>query len=282
MMKGMINRTRLLAARLALLSLAAFAGWAQADSVLLIHGYLSSPLSWERTGVNDALEANGWHRAGIIEPHSQIIVPPKEPKTGKNRVYNVHLPFRQPLDIQGNELSNALDMVESKHPGESVILVGHSAGGLAARMSLVTRGKGNVTRLITIATPHLGTWRARQGLKITKNHGPFNIVKEVVGGRAYDNLKASKPLLWDLIPNLPGNALFWLNRQPHPDIDYVSIIHTKGFSGKGDWIAPALSQDMNQVPPLQGKSAVILLPSGHELSPRDGEVLVDILNRKVQ
>ena len=184
-------------------------------------------------------------------------------KPEKNRVYNVHLPFRQPLDIQGNEFSNALDMIEARHPGEPITLVGHSAGGLAARMSLVTRSKGNVTRLITIATPHLGTWRARQGLKITKNHGPFNIVKEVVGGRAYDDLKASKPLLWDLIPNLPGNALFWLNRQPHPDIDYVSIIHTKGFSGKGDWIAPAFSQDMNQVPPLQGKirhSAVAIRP----------------------
>jgi len=255
---------------------------ARADTALLIHGYLGSPLSWERAGVNDALAANGWPRAGIIEPGEQIIIPPSKPKTGKNRVYNVDLPSRQPLDIQANELDKALDLIEEQHPGEPVILVGHSAGGLVARMSLVTRGKGNATRLITIAAPHLGTWRARQGLKITKNHGPFNIVKEAVGGHIYDDLKASRPLLYDLLPNHPGNALFWLNRQPHPDnIDYVSVIHTKGFSGEGDWIAPAFSQDMNQVPVLEGKSAVVLLPSGHELNPGDGAVLVDLLNNKV-
>ena len=89
----------------------------------------------------------------------------------------------------------------------------------------------------------------------------------------------SRPLLWDLIPGLRGNALFWLNHQQHPDIEYVSVIHTRGFSGSGDWIAPAFGQDMNQVPPLAGISAAVLLPSGHELNPADGVVLADLLGQ---
>lgn len=259
------------------LILAARAGLA--DTALLIHGYLGSPFSWERAGINDALDANGWPRAGIIEPGSQRIVPAVNARISKNRVYNIALPSRQPLDIQASALNKALDMVETKYPNEPIILVGHSAGGLVARMSLVTRGTGRVSKLITIASPHLGTYRAKQGLKITKNHGPFNIIKEAVGGRDYDNLQASRPLLYDLLPNRRGNALDWLNHQPHPDIEYVSVIHTRGFSPEGDWIAPAFSQDMNQVPVLEGRSAVALLPAAHELNPGDAQLLVDLLSK---
>lgn len=38
----------------------------QADVAVLVHGYLGSASSWESSGVNAVLVANGWKRAGVL------------------------------------------------------------------------------------------------------------------------------------------------------------------------------------------------------------------------
>ena len=66
------------------------------------------------------------------------------------------------------------------------------------------------------------------------------------------------------------------NRQPSPDISYVSIVRG-GPVGLGDELVPVFSQDMNNVQVLRGRSQTLSVASGHALNPLDGAALVKVL-----
>ena len=252
--------------------------FAHSDVLVLVHGYQGSANSWEQAGINTILENNGWHRGGLFTGSingPQLLTHADKDK--KNRVYVVDLPSESPVMLQANLLNGMLNTVRNLHKGEPLIIVGHSAGGVVARMSLITAGSKNISALITIASPHIGTTRAEDALNVTANHGPFNIVKNMFGGSGYDTLQRSKGLLIDLIRPRPGNMLFWLNAQPHPDINYVSVVRTNPVGFAGDDLVPGYSQDMNNIPVLKGKSAVFTTPQGHTLEPYDGDTIVQIL-----
>jgi triacylglycerol lipase len=251
---------------------------ARADILLLIHGYLAGADSWQNTGINDALDAHGWKRVGLLldGPGGPQLLATSN-LNAEHKVYVADLPAEAPAIVQSDILLAMLDRLRLQHPGENIIIVGHSAGGVVARLSLVRGGSKNVIELITIASPHVGTTRAEQALDVTNDHGPFNMVKSFFGGGGYDALKRSRGLLFDLTRPQPGNMLFWLNSQPHPDIKYVSIVRTDPVGFAGDDLVPGYSQDMNNVPALHGKSSVITTPSGHTLVTQDAITLLNIL-----
>lgn len=247
--------------------------------MLLIHGYLGDANSWERSGINDELARNGWARAGVFEGS------PEGPKLfvtdnldAENRVYVATLPSELPIMAQSDVLKDIIDMIALR-PGEKIILVGHSAGGVVARMALIRYQLKNIKALITIASPHIGTGRADQALSITRNHGPFNLVKSFVGGSGYDALKHSRGLMVDLRHPQPGNLLFWLNSQPHPDIHYASIIRLKNDGRGGDYYVPGYSQDMNNVPALQGRSSTFTTPTSHFLVRQDADTILSLIEK---
>ncbi|MGB0126842.1 MAG: alpha/beta fold hydrolase [Rhodocyclaceae bacterium] len=261
---------------LALVCGALWAQSAQAHVVLLVHGYLGDALSWERSGVNDVLAANGWPRAGVIVPGpAGPALPPPVP-TGPNRAYSIELPSTAPLALQSDMLLAALRALETRHANEPITLVGHSAGGVVARMALVRGGPGRVVRLVTIAAPNLGTERALQALDATHGGGPFGLVRDVFGGGAYRAVKHSWPVLMDLAPAIPGSTLHWLNGHRHPEIRYVSIVRGAGF-GFGDLLVPGFSQDLNNVPPLHGRAVTYVVPAEHNLVPPDGTMIAQVL-----
>ena len=248
----------------------------RADVVLLVHGYLGNAGSWEFSGVNAALANNGWQPAGIIIPRNgTMLLPPPAPAAEK-KAYTVELPSTAPLMVQSDMLLAALRALKARHGKEPITLVGHSAGGVVARMALVRDQSSGVTRLITIASPHLGTERALQALDATHQGGPIGFVKDVFGGRDYYAVKDSWPVLVDLSPAMPGSMLFWLNEQPHPRIEYISIIRSAPF-GLGDLLVPGFSQDLNNVPPLGGKATVYVTPAAHALVPADGIMVARLL-----
>jgi pimeloyl-ACP methyl ester carboxylesterase len=260
---------------LAIVLLFAPAGSARADVAVLVHGYLGDGASWESSGVIAELSLSGWRYAGnVVHGPSGPALPNHVPDT-PNTVYTVELPSTAPLAMQADVLAQTVRALEVRHRGEPIALVGHSAGGVVGRM-VVVRDVGQVRRLITIASPHLGTERALQALDLTHAGGPLNIFKDMFGGRTYHTVKQSWPVLLDLAPAQPGTTLYWLNGQPHPAIEYVSIVRNAPY-GIGDGIVPAYSQDMNNLPRLRGRARSIPVSADHLLGPQDGKLLARIL-----
>lgn len=251
---------------------------ASAQVMLLIHGYLGDAHSWEKSGINSALDQSGWARAGLF------IGSPQGPQlytinhnNAENLVYVATLPSTAPVIFQADVLKTIIDRILSLHNQQKIILVGHSAGGVVARMALIRHQLQNIQGLITIASPHLGTTRADQALDITANHGPFNIVKNVVGGDDYDALKHSRALMFDLRPPHPGAMLDWLNNQPHPKINYSSIIRSNNMGWYGDYYVSGFSQNMNNINALLGQSSTYVTPTSHFLTQQDAYTILSII-----
>jgi len=253
---------------------------ARADVLVLVHGYLASADSWEVTGINTLLDANGWKRGGLISSApataAPVLVGPGKDAT--NKVYVVDLPAEAPIIVQTDQFMAMLSTIQALHPDESMIIVGHSAGGIVARTALVRGNIQNVKALITIASPHVGTTLANRALKVTDESGIFGGIKSFFGGSGYDTLRRSRGLLFDLAHPYPGSLLYWLNAQQHPDIKYVSVVRLDPVGFAGDELVPGYSQDMNNVPSLHGSSSVIITPAGHTLVAEDGATLLQILN----
>ena len=254
---------------------------AKADILVLVHGYLGSADSWEASGVNSVLEANGWKRGGLISSSPDAVAPVYvgPGKDANNKVYVVDLPAEAPIAVQTDQFLGMLATIQTMHPDDPLIIVGHSAGGIVARMALVRGQPENIKALITIASPHVGTTRANQAIDATDESGPFGFVKSFFGGSDYDTLRRSRGLLYDLAHPHPGSLLYWLNAQEHPDIKYVSVVRLNPVGFAGDELVPGYSQDMNNVPPIQGNSSVIVTPAGHTLVAQDATTLLEILNR---
>ena len=255
-----------------------FASALRADVLVLIHGYLSGAQSWDASGITTVLEHAGWHRAGIYAAGSsgiQLIPTPGRPT--RKKVYVVDLPSEAQVLIQAYQLRQILQAINEANPGESIVLVGHSAGGVVARAALVRSDAKDVKALITIASPHLGTYRAEQALDATDIPFPFSMVTDFFGGETYDTAMRSRGLFVDLVRPHPGSLLFWLNNQKHPNIQYFSIVRGDTSVMSDDYIVPGYSQDMNNVPALSGRSTRIAVGTQHGLEMIDGSTIVNLL-----
>ena len=249
----------------------------RADVLLLVHGYLSSASAWEVSGVNQILADNGWKRAGLYSAGGFAEAAAADAKDTK-KVVLAELPSEAPIGIQSDLLLHYLQDISTRFAGERLIIVGHSAGGLVARLSMLRTAIPDLVALVTIATPHLGTQRAAQALDATDVPFPISIIPDFFGGSNWDLLKRGRSLYVDLLPPAPGTLLFWLNQQKHPDITYYSIVRGTPYALYGDSLVPGYSQDMNAVPVLYGKSKLVTVGSGHELNPQDGFALAGILS----
>ncbi len=255
---------------------------ARADVTVLIHGWAANADTWLHSGVLPVLESHGWRQAGTVTATPNGISHfPAPAQAGGNAIYRVHLPAEAPLQIQAAHLYAELQYIRERHPVEPLSLVGHSAGGLVARLVVVRPEAPRVDTLVTIATPNLGTDRAITGLNVADSKpffcpGPgIDFLKNVFGGDKYRYLKHSRGALVDMTPAAPGTLIGWLNQQPHPDITYHAIV--RQITAYGDELVPAFSQDLNQVPPLRGRARVHVTHAGHGLNPADGQLLATIL-----
>ncbi len=247
---------------------------AMADVLVLIHGYLGDSDSWYESGVADVLEKAGWQDAGKVRltPSRKVVFSPKSRRRASRRFYAVDLPSEAPLRIQADILVLYLRAIHRRHPRERLILVGHSAGGVVARLAMVEHPEIPVYALITIASPHLGTEKAEMAL--TGTMSPLGFIAPLMGA---GKLNLSQGLFADLVRERPGTFLYWLNHQKHPKAIYISIVRKKGGILSGDFIVPPYSQDMNHVYALRGKAKTIVTEGGHGLRREDGVLLVRLL-----
>jgi len=239
------------------------------QTLVLIHGYLGDGGSWRQTGIVQTLHYAGWQDAGHLFPRGSLPTP-IPPSRSKNYLYTITLPSEAPLAIQAQWLDFYLDHLYQRHPQNRMVLIGHSAGGVVARLSLVVNKRLPIQGLITIATPHLGTDKAEWGVWL--NQTPLSWITPFIG---LGTINRSENLYRDLIRESPTTPLFWLNRQPHPpQVCYVSIVRVWG----DQWV-PAYSQDMNDIPALRGKAMTLTTTANHDLHPGDGPLLVEILKK---
>jgi pimeloyl-ACP methyl ester carboxylesterase len=233
--------------------------------LVLVHGYASNAATWEYSGINRLLRANGWQ--DVASPYA-----------GDNVYYAVGLPPQAPLTYQASILLAQLQALRARHPQKKLTLVGHSAGGVVARLAILNGNPAGVARLVTIASPNLGTPRASQGLDIVKNKpffcpGPgWRYMKSSLAGDSFEYLEDSQGALYQMLP--PGyiSLISIINMRPHPDIQYHSVVRQYG-----DQMVPSYSQDLNNVPALKGKSRLWLSLSSHFLNANDGQILLQIL-----
>ncbi len=260
---------------------ALFAQPLRADVLVLVHGYMSDSRTWEVHGVIPVLAANGWQPAAVLSVAPGGQVPNLGIVEGDRLVYSVNLMASAPLLVQAQQLAAQVAAVRTRHPDERLVLAGHSAGGVVARILVLNGNPYRIDSLISIASPHLGTSRAADGLDLV-DFNPFfcpgpgvEFMKEVLVGDEYDYLKYSRATLVDLLPAESGNVLAWLNQQPHADINYYAVV--RGAPYGGDNVVPAYSQDLNNVPALRGRARLIPTPAGHSLNPADGQLLADLI-----
>lgn len=243
-----------------------------ADTVLLLHGYLGSSQEWQRSGVVDQLDSVGWNNSGVLNIQNDRVMVSKKPSTNVRRFYSVELPSELPIDKQSKWLNRYVKFVQHRHLDEQIILVGHSAGGIVARLYMVQNPLQNISALITIASPHLGTKQAALAQTVSEN-----VLAWVDGIPGVEKIYRSQGLFFDLSPNRSDNLIGWLNNQEHPQARYYSIVREESDDHLKDYIVPSSSQDMNEVFALRGRSEIYQIKSLHGLSYKDAEVLKTIL-----
>jgi pimeloyl-ACP methyl ester carboxylesterase len=250
----------------------------RADVIVLVHGYLGNARSWDDSGISTILQRHDWQRAGVYAAGpAGVQLFPAPGMQAQRKFYAVDLPSEAPVLVQVYQLHEILRAIGQAHRSEPVVLVGHSAGGIVARTALVRGDVGNIKALITIASPHLGTDRAEQALDVTDIPFPLSLMTDFLGDDSYDTAMRSRSLYVDLVRPQPGTLLYWLNAQPHPDIEYFSIVRGQTPTGWGDVIVPPYSQDMNNVPALRGRSSLVTVPAHHGLEPLDGSIIVNLI-----
>ncbi|MCB1864958.1 MAG: hypothetical protein KDG50_05975 [Chromatiales bacterium] len=245
----------------------------QAETLILIQGYLGDAQTWRSNGITKALHEGGWRDGGHLYRTHQGVAG-QRPGKSPRRMYTIELPTEAPLAVQAGWIGDYVRAAQAWHPGESLILIGHSAGGVAARLFMVEHADTAVSALVTIASPHLGTDIAALGESVANS--PIGWFAGMLGEK---RLQRGAALFRDLSPEQPGNLLFWLNRQPHPNARYVSIVRAQGgLFGANDKIVPPYAQDMNNVAALRGRAQSIASKGDHLLDVQEGRELVRLLN----
>ena len=106
--------------------------------VLLVHGYLCNRGAWWWLGRK--LKAAGFAVATI----------------------NLEPPFGS-IDGFADQLHTRIEALRAETGADQIAIVAHSLGGLAARQYLRRHESSRVAKLITLGSPHHGTWLAYYG-----------------------------------------------------------------------------------------------------------------------
>ena len=107
--------------------------------VLLVHGYLCNRGAW------------WWLRRELKAAGFAVVTINLEPPFGG-------------IDGFADQLHTRIEALCAETGADQVAVVGHSMGGLAAREYLHRHELSRVMKLITLGSPHHGTWLARYGL----------------------------------------------------------------------------------------------------------------------
>jgi len=85
---------------------------------------------------------------------------------GFNRTYTINMdPTFGSIEDFAAQVARRVDEILAETGQEKVVLIGHSMGGLVSRCYVQRYGgAGKVRKIITLGTPHLGTYSAKKGV----------------------------------------------------------------------------------------------------------------------
>ena len=246
----------------------------QAKTLVLVHGFTADGMYWRQSGFTKPLQMAGWKDGGGYGFSPQTMLLPRSLYLKGDVFFSVELPSLMNLQEQESLLARYLDHLYAQR-GEPITLIGHSAGGVVARLYILNPTHKPINGLITIASPHLGTPTAN--IAHLAGNSPLGMVASFVGG---EELQNARGLLSDLRKEKPYNFLYWMNHQPHPEIHYASIVReNKSLARpiKFDFIVPPHSQNMNNIWALRNRSGMAKTTEGHGLNNKDGLLVVEVL-----
>jgi pimeloyl-ACP methyl ester carboxylesterase len=246
---------------------------ASAEVLVLIHGYQANGSTWRTHGVLQGLQVYGWTDSG-----DYYLLPSGTSHRGPfflsdQVAVTVSLPSEAPVPYQARVLGLYLKQIKQDFPEQSLLLAAHSAGGVVARYYQVTQTDPDIHALITIASPHLGTAAAEIG-SLTSD-SPLGEAAPIMG---LNTLNRSRGLYDDLKRERPGSLLHWLNRQPHPETIWISLVRKDTITSLGKLVVPGYSQNMRNVPALGPRATSYRVPGDHGLNHADGILLADIIS----
>lgn len=248
----------------------------KADTIVFVQGYLGASSNWKDAGIERKLSSLGWRKGGTYYFGSQgAELKKQDDHQAKNQYITIDLPTTSSLSIQSHVLATYLKHFRKSLPNERLILVAHSAGGVLSRLVMVLNPNLKVSMLITIASPHLGSDLAE--LANLVGNTPLALFAPLMGAELFNQ---SQALYEDLLPEQPGRLLYWLNRQPHPSAQYISIVRNPESKQGGDFIVPAYSHDLRNVESLKNIARSYIVEGSHSLNPSDGVLIFDILTQK--
>lgn len=209
--------------------------------LLLIHGLGGTEQRWEASGTVGFLKEQGLAFGGALiqsRPGRVGTIREREEVTGEDFFT---LRITDPvagLEEWAKEIEAGVKEIRRRTGAERVILVGYSAGGVAARRYLVMHPVDHhVKKIVTVASPHLGSELALASALKGQLEEVSREGEDGAGavGRAgvelFDELETragvslDSPLVRELMPEEQSPVLRALNRTPHPtDVEYVAVL----------------------------------------------------------
>ena len=211
--------------------------------ILFVHGFGGTGEGWVDAGLTDYLEQTGLRFGGVVHTTIEGGVHLEDshfpPESSDFYALDISDPF-QSLELWQREIHAAADRILSWTGASRLVLVGFSAGGVAARKYLVEHSEDHrIAKLVTIASPHLGSELAlvsrvdrdvRKAIDDGRLSGKMaekynSIIARI---QKVTELRLDAPLLRELVPpDHDGAFLEELNRSPHPtDVEYSCLITT--------------------------------------------------------
>ena len=120
---------------------------AAAEAMVLVQGYLGEDDPWRRSGVATAIVRAGWQDGGHLVDGPEGVRRNGPGNKSTKSFYTLALPTEAPLLVQARYLERYMAYVRVRHEGESLTLVGHSAGGVVARLYMVQHPKVRISAL---------------------------------------------------------------------------------------------------------------------------------------
>ncbi len=173
--------------------------------IILIPGFMTS---WSRNSLiyNQQMSIYDWKILDFIKEYNGIIQTIENAGYKKDeKLFVFAYDWRKPIEISTEDLRTYLDeKIFAVNNNAQVFIVGHSFGGLIGRI-YSQKYPQNVTKVITVGSPHKGTaqvYKAVQAGDIDGSNGLLNYAQNIVINLNRDLLKSDKEIVNTLFPSL--------------------------------------------------------------------------------